>query len=113
MKPSPPGRGDEVKLRLQAAEIAERVGQHGIAYEALVAATEAMSVVDRALVDDALLARLERAAREPAQRVHAAVIRAETTASRSRYADAVTLAETAAGVASSCWARPAWARRVC
>lgn len=92
-------RKEEAALREQIATIAERLGRHDVAYEALLALNDALHVADRTAIDERLFERLERAASTPAQRVHVAVVRAEAAASLGRYDEAIARGEAAAAQA--------------
>ena len=90
---------EECSLLLRAAEIAERLGEHGAAFDALHRLFNAETAADRTQIDDALLERLQRCAQTPERQVQLALLRAENERHRGNFAECTRLSEVASDLA--------------
>ena len=90
---------EEADFLRRAAEVAERLGRRGDAFDALSALRETLNISDRQGIDDALMARIERLADTPSQRLEAMLARGETALNRGDYASALPVGAAAATLA--------------
>lgn len=92
---------EEVEFLRRAADLAERLGRHAVAFDCLSSVFDALMIADRTPLDEAFFARLDRLADNPDQRLRALIHRADIAKSMDRFAEGATLAEAAAEMARS------------
>jgi DNA-binding SARP family transcriptional activator len=90
---------EEVELLRRAADLAERLGRPCEAFECLSSVYDALMIADRAPLDEAFFARLDRLADNPDQRLRALIHRTDIAKSTGRYVGGAALAQAAAEMA--------------
>lgn len=90
---------EEIEFLQRAADLAERLNERATAFDCMSAMFDALMIADRTPLDESFLARMDRLADNPEQRLRALIHRADIAKSTGRFAEGATLAEAAAEMA--------------